>query len=315
MLKMEDGKEVCVICASSSCEKDDHLATVKTLESWQTLYEAVRVRSHAPIMELAKHLEGNKIPKILYHRKCRSIFTMKRDLETLKRKANDSLSEDAGASSSSKRLCKRSPSESRVYNAVCIFCNKVKFLKGSKSRETLTQAIQLRADQTLRECATLKGDEKILAVTSRDIVAAEAHYHFSCYRNYTRGVKTKQPDQEKRYEKVEGEALANLFDYIRRDIIPSKKVLPLASLTSKLESFMSAENENLRDSTKKHTVFPRSDAAATINFPLLALAATIRGRRLFEGGVNYTLHDSLLFSSINFDYVMFKSTIFGSDYC
>ena len=96
-------------CASSSCEKDDHLATVKTLESWQTLYEAARVRSHAPILELAKHLEGNKIPKILYHRKCRSIFTMKRDLETLKRKANDSLSEDAGASSSSKRLCKRSP--------------------------------------------------------------------------------------------------------------------------------------------------------------------------------------------------------------
>ena len=47
MLKMEDGKEVCVICASSSCEKDDHLATVKTLESWQTLYEAARVRSQA----------------------------------------------------------------------------------------------------------------------------------------------------------------------------------------------------------------------------------------------------------------------------
>ena len=65
-------------------------------------------------------------------------------------------------------------------------------------------------------------------------------------------------------------------------------------------------------------VFPRSDATATINFPLLALAATIpraasTGGR--QGGVNYTLHDSLLFSSINFDYVMFKSTIFGSDYC
>ena len=41
------------------------------------------------------------------------------------------------------------------------------------------------------------------------------------------------------------------------------------------------------------TVFPRSDAAATINFPLLALAATIRGQHLLEGGVNY----SLLFSS------------------
>ena len=64
---------------------------------------------------------------------------------------------------------------------------------------------------------------------------------------------------------------------------------------------------------KAVTVFPRSDAVATINFPLLALAATIRGQRLLEGGFNYTLHDSLLFSSINFDYVMFKSTIFGSD--
>ena len=94
---------------------------------------------------------------------------MKRDLETMKRKASEGLIGDTDASSSSsKRLCKRSPSESRIYDVVCIFCNKVKFLKGSKSRETLTQAIQLRADQTLRECATLKGDEKILAVTSRD---------------------------------------------------------------------------------------------------------------------------------------------------
>ena len=49
------------------------------------------------------------------------------------------------------------------------------------------------------------------------------------------------------------------------------------------------------------TIFPRSDAAATINFPLLALAATIPGLRLLQGCINYTLHDSLLFSSINFD--------------
>ena len=44
-------------------------------------------------------------------------------------------------------------------------------------------------------------------------------------------------------------------------------------------------------SRDRGTVFPRSDAAATINFPLLGLAATIRGRRLLEGGVNYTLHE------------------------
>ena len=76
---------------------------------------------------------------------------MKRDLETIvKKRSSESLGD--GAACSSKRLCRRS-SESRVYDAVCIFCNKVKFQKGSKSREKLTQAVQLRADKTLRECA------------------------------------------------------------------------------------------------------------------------------------------------------------------
>ena len=53
------------------------------------------------------------------------------------------------------------------------FPNKEKFVKGSKSRERRTQAVTLNADQTLRECATQKRDEKLLAVTSR-VVAAEA---------------------------------------------------------------------------------------------------------------------------------------------
>ena len=54
------------------------------------------------------------------------------------------------------------------------FCNKEKFVKGSKSRENFTQAVTLNADQTLRECATLKRDENILALTSRYVVAADA---------------------------------------------------------------------------------------------------------------------------------------------
>ena len=69
---------------------------------------------------------------------------MKRDLETvMKRKANESLNGNTGCSS--KRPCRRSS----VYDAVCIFCNKVNFQKGSRSREKLTQAVQLRADETL----------------------------------------------------------------------------------------------------------------------------------------------------------------------
>lgn len=111
---------------------------------------------------------------------------MKRDLETLKRKADESFAEAGSNVCRSKRPCRRSSSEARVYDQICIFCCKDKYQKGSKSREKLIQAVQLRADQTLRKCATQKGDENILAVTSRDIVAAEAHYHISCYKNYMR---------------------------------------------------------------------------------------------------------------------------------
>ena len=96
--------------------------------------------------------------------------------------------------------------------------------------------------------------------------------------------------------------------------VASSRIRPLTRLVGKFSKSKVVPKKKIR-TPRIGTVFPRSDAAATINFPLLALAATIRGRRLLEGGVNYTLHDSLLFSSINFDYVMFKSTIFGSDYC
>ena len=53
-------------------------------------------------------------------------------------------------------------------------------MKNRKAREKLVQAVQLRADTTLRHCAILNNDARILAITSRDIVAAEAHYHASC---------------------------------------------------------------------------------------------------------------------------------------
>ena len=50
----------------------------------------------------------------------------------------------------------------------------------------MVKASTLRSDAKLRQIAMLKEEDAILAVTSREIVAAEAHYHISCYNNYTR---------------------------------------------------------------------------------------------------------------------------------
>lgn len=52
---------------------------------------------------------------------------------------------------------------------------------------------------------------------------------------------------------VEREAFADLFEHIRTVVIPSKKIVPVSSLTTKLESSMlSGGIISIRDSTRKH---------------------------------------------------------------
>ena len=109
----------------------------------------------------------------------------------------------------------------QVYEKQCIFCKKVeKYIKGSKSRESLIQARQLRVDDTVRRAAEIKQDKRILALVSRELVAAEAHWHHSCYKNYTRTNSKSEntTDTEEvcdTYTEAELNAFSRLCNYIR----------------------------------------------------------------------------------------------------
>ena len=96
-------------------------------------------------------------------------------------------------------------------------------------------------------------------------MAAEAHYPASCYESYT-NIKTKERDYvgDKEvenssqvtdmlsYEVAEVEAYVQLFHYIRNEVIPHKKVAPVAQVTEKREAFMSSKDEALKTATKKN---------------------------------------------------------------
>ena len=260
---MEKDKRQCII-HYAACDKDDeHLVSPKDISSWLALLEAAKVRNHQPVLDVAKTVDENHIPNILYHRKCRSLFTMKRDLETLKRKRAETDGKDSNETTPTKRQCRRPSTEGRVYEPVCIFCNKVKFLKNPKSREKLIQAVQLRADHTLRQCAILNEDARIIAITSRDIVAAGAHYHASCYKSYTNikehdHLDGKEVDNTTEitgihsYEVAEIDAYKQLFHFIRNEVIQNKVVVPVAQLTEKLAEFMFSKGEVLKTATKKN---------------------------------------------------------------
>ncbi|KAK5890358.1 hypothetical protein CesoFtcFv8_013883 [Champsocephalus esox] len=71
----------CLIHCTSQ-DEDSTLVSPKDIGSWKTLLRAAYIRQHAPILDIAKNLPDDVTP-VTYHRKCRSIFTMKKDLDAI----------------------------------------------------------------------------------------------------------------------------------------------------------------------------------------------------------------------------------------
>jgi hypothetical protein len=155
----------CIIHASSVVHmENDNVIAIKNIESWKSLLQAAIIRKYDPILEAAETVTDDTIPDVSNHRECRCMFTMKRDLDALKREAE--AKDDQSDVISGIKPMKRKSSESRVYDKVCIFCEKSKCYKGTSNREKLVQACTKKVDETLRQCAKEKQDNKIMAITS-----------------------------------------------------------------------------------------------------------------------------------------------------
>ncbi|KAL9977627.1 hypothetical protein ACROYT_G015055 [Oculina patagonica] len=96
----------------------------------------------------------------------------------------------------------------------------------------------------------------MIAVVSRELVAAEAWYHRSCYRHYTRPTVTECVEEEEAadsYARIESKAYEMLFDYIRFDLLENPRLVKLTELTDVLLSAMRSFGvSQIKDSTKKH---------------------------------------------------------------
>ena len=69
-------------CLIHCSDDDGALISPNSVESWRTLREAVELRHHEDILAIRVN-SPDEIPEVYYHRKCRSIFTMERDLEKI----------------------------------------------------------------------------------------------------------------------------------------------------------------------------------------------------------------------------------------
>jgi len=151
-----------------------------------------------------------------------------------------------------------------VYDPVCIFCNGDKYLDDTTAREPLVQCKELRADKSIREAATRKMDGRVLALVSRDLVAAEGHYHRSCYRDYTRTKKKSDSSvnmgnidsdnsADMQCESAMQSAKEELFPFIRNELLLKPDVVPMTQLTSIFINNLANHGvTEVKASSKKH---------------------------------------------------------------
>ena len=94
---------------------EEHLVELKDRASWETLLNAAKIRKFKVVIEIDKNLGESDIPAAKYHRKCRSLFTLKRDLQKLNSE-NDKIflsttsnirSSNRNSTSSQRRECEK----------------------------------------------------------------------------------------------------------------------------------------------------------------------------------------------------------------
>lgn len=94
--------------------------------------------------------------------------------------------------------------------------------------------------------------KQILAIISRDIVAAEAHYHRTCYHDYTRPTPQQHPEESEPKNDAEYDAVSDLFSFIRNDVLDAQVVVTMIELIKKVESFLQSRGtEKLQESTRR----------------------------------------------------------------
>ena len=57
--------------------ESEKLVFVKDASSWKSLLGAARIRNLKPVLDIEETLQENEVPNIIYHQKCRMLFTMK----------------------------------------------------------------------------------------------------------------------------------------------------------------------------------------------------------------------------------------------
>lgn len=136
--------------------------------------------------------------------------------------------------------------QSKLYEEICVFCEKTKDLQGTKTREALIQCVDLHADSIIKRAAVSKNDGSIMTIVSREVIAAEACYHKSCYHDDTKNVQGVN---------AKSQAYESLFTKTKTGLFQNQRVVRIAELYTLSTSFLKSQEVvevEVKESTRTH---------------------------------------------------------------
>ena len=169
--------------------------------------------------------------KAFYHKSCHKQFCNMK-LERAQKQACKRKIEDIDTENSSpvktRRILNSTPTSKK---RLCFFCEEC------NGKEDFHEVQTFQVDESVRECATVLGDRKLLTkLASCDMIAMEAVYHSDCYKNLIS--RKRSHDRKLEREKDQSNALsydaiafAELVSYIEDAHKNGQLSFPLATLT------------------------------------------------------------------------------------
>lgn len=193
-----------------------------------------KIRDYAPLIGIST--QEDEFPKVSYHATCHSLFTLKRVLNALTIKSKDNQSTVRQSIRLSQPTTLR---ECGKLERKCIFCNKKKkYVK--RKLDSFFPITEIRACQILLEVSKIRNDDRLRAsIKSEDLIAKEAYYHKTCYKEYTRILS--------KTENTEGSYIDKAFEEVKEychSIGEHPEVVELTYLTNILEKALLKENNN-----------------------------------------------------------------------
>ena len=111
-----------------------------------------------------------------------------------------------------------------------MFCQHKKCGKVTETKERLNLCVELRADKLIKEASLLNNDPRIAALSADALIAKEAAYHKSYYRDFTHIATANKPG----IEEDDKEELDNSFDVVQdfiRDVTENPDIVEYKLVT------------------------------------------------------------------------------------